>query len=100
MLEFTYTNRGTKYTTAIHTNKIRVYQSEDGSIHYDRRYVGKDGRINDAPIDHTFSQHDGAVSMANAIHWGCCGWLKYHSKDCKMVKDIQEFLDSLLEVSI
>ena len=75
-LEFRYTNLVPPAARpGTNTNEIRVWRDGD-TIKYDRRYVCKDGSVNDTGIEHTFEHphEQTAENIARNIHWGCCGW--------------------------
>ena len=109
MFEFTYTNRGTYAAVTkegkqiMHTNKIRLWRDDDGTLKYDRRYVSSKGTIDDCPIEHTFETKqfaDGrkiphtALCVASDIRWGCCGWAANSTQIYQMIEKIKPFVEA------
>jgi len=79
MTEFTYSNYAPPAATdkngkrMTNTNVVRIWE-RDGKIVYDRRYISKDGKVSESPIEHVFDDTRSPISIATMIHWGCCGW--------------------------
>lgn len=109
MLKFTYTNRGTYAAVTkegkqiMHTNQIRLWRDNDGTLKYDRRYVSSNGKVDGASsaIEHTFEQKqfpDGhkiphsAILVAKMIHWGCCGWAANSTQICQLIRDVKHMV--------
>jgi len=89
MLQFTYTNRGPKPWAIVRSNLIRL-RWENGTLAYDRYY---NCNTTKPPITHVFEGHPTPVVVAQAIHWGCCGWSANKLQLDWLIANIKDFVE-------